>query len=315
MENLNPEIKNKILNFLRSKKLGASSNEIARNIKHNRITVTKYLGILKANDYLTCEGFAQAKLWRISDKKDTPLVLVVDDEPNVVDLISLSLTPEKYSVIKAYSGLDAIDRAYQEVPDLIILDIMMPGVDGYEVCRRLKRSSITRHIPIIMLSAKGELDDKLKGLKIGADDYMAKPFDPMELEARVAAHLRRSGNDIDTNPLTHLPGIEGIKAEIVKRKDDLLLKVQLQNTDEYKSKFGFRKYEDTVLLVSRMLQDVIGDGYIAHTLDDAFFVLTSDHDVMGRIRDGFKKLLPYIYHDGDDKTPLSVRCRKVRGLE
>lgn len=117
-------------------------------------------------------------------------VLIVDDDENIAELISLYLMKEQYDTEMAHNGEDAIkiNEAYH--PDLILLDIMLPGIDGYEVCQRIRKNYDT---PIIMLSAKGEVFDKVLGLKIGADDYIVKPFDSNELVARVSAVLRRSG--------------------------------------------------------------------------------------------------------------------------
>lgn len=120
-----------------------------------------------------------------------PKVLVVDDEVNIVELIKFNLQKENYKVISASDGITGLALAQDNYPDLIILDIMMPGKDGFEVCRALRGNARTASIPIIMLSARGEVVDKILGLEMGADDYMTKPFSPRELLARVKANLRR----------------------------------------------------------------------------------------------------------------------------
>lgn len=120
-----------------------------------------------------------------------PTVLVVDDEDNIVELVKFNLQKENYKVISAGDGITGLALAQDNYPDLIILDIMVPGKDGFEVCRTLRANSKTASIPIIMLSAKGEVVDKILGLEMGADDYMTKPFSPRELLARVKANLRR----------------------------------------------------------------------------------------------------------------------------
>ncbi|TYO95885.1 two-component system alkaline phosphatase synthesis response regulator PhoP [Desulfallas thermosapovorans DSM 6562] len=120
-----------------------------------------------------------------------PRILVVDDEKNIVELIKFNLEREGFQVIAAYDGLEAVKEAQSKMPDLIILDVMLPRMDGLEVCRKLNHNSATRNIPIIMLSAKGDELDKILGLEIGADDYVTKPFSPRELVARVKARLRR----------------------------------------------------------------------------------------------------------------------------
>ncbi|MBC7223967.1 MAG: response regulator transcription factor [Anaerolineae bacterium] len=142
-------------------------------------------------------------------------VLVVDDDPPSVKMISFLLREEGYTVLTAENGEEALQMVEEEKPDLVILDVMMPKVDGLEVCRRLRRQMVD--VPIIILSAKGETTDRVLGLELGADDYLAKPFEPMELLARVKAVLRRteayllngltqerlSVEGITLDPLTH----------------------------------------------------------------------------------------------------------------
>ncbi len=116
-------------------------------------------------------------------------ILIVDDDENIAELISLYLTKECFETRMVYNGEDALTQFHRFRPDLILLDLMLPGIDGYHVCREIRRESST---PIIMLSAKGEVFDKVLGLELGADDYMIKPFDSKELVARVKAVLRRT---------------------------------------------------------------------------------------------------------------------------
>lgn len=123
-----------------------------------------------------------------------PKILVVDDEQHIVELVEFNLTKEGYEVITAYDGETAIEKARQEKPDLIILDIMLPKIDGLGVCRKLYAENATQDIPILMLTARSEVLDKVLGLEMGADDYMTKPFSPRELVARIKAILRRSNN-------------------------------------------------------------------------------------------------------------------------
>ncbi|GAV21797.1 response regulator transcription factor [Carboxydothermus pertinax] len=134
-------------------------------------------------------------------------ILVVDDETPIVELIKFNLEREGYKVLEAYDGIRALEIIKKELPDLIILDIMLPGMSGLEVCKNIRNNEKTAEIPIIMLSARGEEVDKILGLELGADDYMVKPFSPRELVARVKARLRR------------LEGREGKKEGVIKIKD------------------------------------------------------------------------------------------------
>lgn len=120
------------------------------------------------------------------DRKQT--VLIVEDEKNIVDILRFNLQREGYETLEAFDGVTGLDLILEKQPDLILLDLMLPGIDGYQVCREIRQKS---DVPIIMLSAKGETFDKVLGLELGADDYIIKPFDSKELVARVRAVLRR----------------------------------------------------------------------------------------------------------------------------
>jgi len=126
-------------------------------------------------------------------------IVVVEDEPDIREVIAYNLRREGYEVVTAADGELGLDRVQAELPALVLLDLMLPGIDGLEVCRRLRADSRTSEIPIIMVMAKGEESDVVKGLELGADDYVAKPFGSRELTARVRAMLRRapeaSGSD------------------------------------------------------------------------------------------------------------------------
>ena len=117
-------------------------------------------------------------------------ILVADDDQNICELIRLYLEKEGYSVVIAHDGEEAVEQFSAEAPDLVLLDIMMPKLDGWQVCREIRKSSNT---PIIMITAKGETFDKVLGLELGADDYVVKPFETKEIVARIKAVLRRSG--------------------------------------------------------------------------------------------------------------------------
>jgi len=112
---------------------------------------------------------------------DKKKVLIVDDESHIVELVRVCLEDTDYDIIEAYDGQEALDKARSEKPDLILLDIMLPKMDGYEVCKNLKTDDSTKSIPVVMLTAKGQEVDKVKGFQSGADSYMTKPFSPLRL--------------------------------------------------------------------------------------------------------------------------------------
>ncbi len=123
------------------------------------------------------------------EKPVNPLILVVDDEKRMVRFIRLNLEQDGYQVISAYNGSEALEQVRTALPNLVLLDVMMPDIDGFEVLKKIREAS---SIPVIMLTAKGEEDDRVRGLELGADDYITKPFSPRELVSRVKAVLRRT---------------------------------------------------------------------------------------------------------------------------
>ena len=131
-----------------------------------------------------------------------PLVLIIEDEAPVVTLLRYNLEKDGYRVIEAPDGDEGLEMARDDAPDIILLDWMLPLVSGIEVCRRLRRGPETRKIPVIMLTARGEEGDKLRGLDSGADDYITKPFTPSEVMARMRAVLRRSAPDLQEDTLS-----------------------------------------------------------------------------------------------------------------
>lgn len=160
-------------------------------------------------------------------------ILVVDDEPIVTEVVQRYLLREGYEVAMARDGIDALRQARETAPDLIVLDLMLPALDGLEVCRQLRGESA---VPIVMLTAKGDESDKILGLGLGADDYLTKPFSPGELVARIKAVLRRAGPgraayasadtlhiaDLRINPRTRTVEAAGQQVELTAREFDLL---------------------------------------------------------------------------------------------
>lgn len=138
---------------------------------------------------------------------DKQKILIVDDDNNIAELISLYLVKECYETLIVNDGESALEKIIEFGPDLMLLDIMLPGIDGYEVCRRVRTTS---ELPIIMLSAKGETFDKVLGLQLGADDYIEKPFDSKEMVARVKAVLRRSASKPVPAPVQENSDIDAV---------------------------------------------------------------------------------------------------------
>ena len=144
-----------------------------------------------------------------------PKILIADDEPDVVELIAANLRVAGYDVSKAHDGPTALAAVRENLPSLIVLDLMLPGMSGLEVCRVLKSDSTTSAIPIVMLTAKAEEVDRIVGLELGADDYVTKPFSPRELVLRVRSVLRRSDkSDAPSEGLLNLGGIVLVRSRL-----------------------------------------------------------------------------------------------------
>ena len=159
------------------------------------------------------------------------LILIVEDEKPIVDIIAFNLENEGYRVISASDGLDGYNRCINDSPDLVLLDVMLPGMDGFEICRKVRMSSA---VPIIMLTAREEETDKVFGLELGADDYITKPFSIREVQARVKANIRRTASLMeDLKPVERGEGlyvdnerfdvfVNGKSAELTQREYELV---------------------------------------------------------------------------------------------
>jgi phosphate regulon transcriptional regulator PhoB len=193
----------------------------------------------------------------ISIEKRTK-ILVVDDEKDIVDLIAYNLTNEDYTIVKAYNGDQALKLIQAEKPDLILLDLMLPGLQGLEICKRVRTNPETASVPIIMLTAKTEEIDKILGLEMGADDYITKPFSVRELIARVRAVMRRT-NPPPANGNSEVFSHKGLRVDY--RSYEVLLngnKLDLSPT-EIKLLMFFTKNPGRVFTRDQILDHVWGN--------------------------------------------------------
>jgi DNA-binding response OmpR family regulator len=186
-------------------------------------------------------------------------ILIIDDEVNIIELAKLYLQREGFQVEAASRGQDGLTMQTAVSPDLIILDIMLPDIDGFEVCRQIRAKS---KVPILMLSARREDVDKIIGLELGADDYLAKPFNPHELVARVKAILRRSQAEAVPAQIIDVFGIhiDILKREVIIKNEPLKLR-----TKEFDLLTVFAQNPDVVLSRERLLNQVWGYDYYGET--------------------------------------------------
>jgi len=214
-----------------------------------------------------------------------PYILIVEDQANTAEMLTSYFEAQGYEVTAVGWGKDAIKIVEKKVPDLIMLDIRLPDIDGYEVCRQLRAHRRTEHVPIIFLTERRERGDKLTGLELGAVDYITKPFDVQELRLRVRNVLRRSSLERLSHPITSLPAAsladERLR-ELLTSSDWSLLSVGLRGLKKFAEAYGFVARDDVVRAVGLMLGHVVNevgdpDAFIGH-LDDVnlFVVVTVD---------------------------------------
>lgn len=201
------------------------------------------------------------------------LILVADDDEDIVRFVEVNLRLEGFEVMTAHDGEAALGAAYDALPDLMLLDVMMPKIDGFEVCQRLRTDPRTKNMSVIMLTAKSLSADKVVGLTAGADDYMIKPFDPVELIARVKSALRRSREMRAINPLTQLPGNVQIQEEVatcVSKADPFaLMYIDLNDFKAFNDYYGFARGDEVIKLLARCagsaVQETAGaDAFLGH---------------------------------------------------
>ena len=184
-------------------------------------------------------------------------ILVVDDEPRYVRLMEANLISEGYEVLKAYDGQSAVEMVADKQPDLVLLDVMMPGLDGFDACERIREFS---SVPIIMVTAKGEEQDRVRGLDVGADDYIVKPFSATEVLARVRAVLRRaqvSGGTFEQSVFSHGNlRIDLARAEVFKQDNMVFL-----SATEYRLLLQFVHNQGNILTSEDLLVNVWGPEY------------------------------------------------------
>ncbi len=209
-------------------------------------------------------------------------ILVVDDDPFIARLLEIELRAAGYDVRVANDGERALELARERCPELVLADVMMPNMDGFELTRRLRQDSRTASAAVIMLTARGLSADKLEGFAVGADDYIVKPFDTPELLARIRGALRRSREMRAQSPLTGLPGnvriAEEIQARIEAGKTFAILYADLDHFKAYNDHYGFMRGDEVIRTTARLLQDVtfeiVGhDGFVGHVGGDDFVIV------------------------------------------
>lgn len=211
-------------------------------------------------------------------------LLIVEDEPQVQKLLQIFFTNAGYEVVRAFTGKAALEACAGRPPKLAILDINLPDMDGYDVCRALRENPRTRHIPIIFLTQRDERSAKIVGLELGADDYITKPFDMKELHLRVENALRRASRENLANPVTGLPGARLLEEEYYRRLRDrqgwTVLYTTINHFKKFNDYYGFVAADDLIEFLGIVFNSVVNEvgdreDFIGHLGTDNFVVITT----------------------------------------
>jgi PleD family two-component response regulator len=244
-----------------------------------------------------------------------PTVLVVDDDKILREIIGTNLELGGFDVLSAADGPSALALLDDRIPDVVVLDVVMPLMDGYATLGRIRRHATASHIPVIVLTSGGtDTTEPVKSLEAGADDFIAKPFSPQEMLARVRAKVRRANVDSSLQPLTRLPGNIAIEHEVRRRFEArepwAVIYADLDNFKAFNDHYGFVRGDDAIRLVSSTMSDTIKrigeeSDFLGHIGGDDFIIVTSPQraENMARaVADTFDRDVPPLYDANDRKN-------------
>ncbi|MBI3551082.1 MAG: response regulator [Elusimicrobia bacterium] len=240
-------------------------------------------------------------------------ILVADDEPDLLQIMKETLEREGFEVETAEDGSRALQAIHSRAPDIAVLDLRMPRLDGFQVCQKLREDPLFEHLPVIILSATGTRDSKVTGLNLGADDFITKPVDVPELLARIRMIIRRNRQDLDASPLTRLPGNVSIETHIEQKLSSgepiAVLYIDLNQFKAYNDAYGYdagdRVLRATGELLIKITHEAPNAGdFVGHIGGDDFIVITAPERMerlAKRVIEGFDKLVPEFHNETDRK--------------
>jgi CheY-like chemotaxis protein len=211
-------------------------------------------------------------------------ILVVEDDIDISKMLRIYFESQGYEVLVANRGNDALETCRRKLPNVVVLDIQLPDIDGYEVCRELRGNTRTSYVPIIFLTQKDERSDKIAGLELGADDYITKPFDIEELKLRVEGAIRRSKREALTHPVTNLPAGKLIEEQLKRIKDSstpwLMLYFGIRNVNEFREVVGPIHVNEVLIFLADMMREAVEtygtmNDFIGQASDTDFIIITT----------------------------------------
>lgn len=226
-------------------------------------------------------------------------ILVVEDDFDISNMLRIYFSGQGYEVQVAPRGGDALSMTRKQLPDLIMLDIMLPDMNGYDVCRELRTTTRTKHVPIIFLTQRDERSDKIIGLELGADDYVTKPFDIEELKLRVQNAITAAKRQVNLDPKSQLPTgslIEDHLRNLMREEQQwAYLDVKINTFDQFREVYGFVAGDEVIRFMAMALREVVDDigtpdDFIGHPGSDNFIIITHAEDtkkVQNRLHDRF----------------------------
>jgi diguanylate cyclase (GGDEF)-like protein len=252
-------------------------------------------------------------------------VLIADDDEDIRAFLEVTLNLEGFEVSAARDGVETLELATSQSPDVVVLDVMMPRLDGLEVLRQLRSDTRTSHLPVLLLTARAQRTDAISGLDAGADDYVTKPFDAEELLARLRSALRRAETQRTRNPLTGLPGNESILSDLTQRleRDEpfALLYVDLDQFKPFNDHYGFLRGDEALRSLGTLLQEARNElddptAFVGHVGGDDFVMICHPDDAeaaASAICERFDALAPSFY-DPADREAGAIEVADRRGV-
>lgn len=224
-------------------------------------------------------------------------LVIAEDEEAIAHLIAATLGDAGFLCLRARDGEAALELVRTELPDLLVLDWMLPKMDGIEVCRRVKRDIVLSRVPILMLTSMSDVENRIEGLEAGADDYLSKPFDIRELNVRVKALIRHSRRERGRNPTTDLPGREAIEDQVVelieRQQAFALLYVDVAEFEAYAAQCGYRRADEVVALVGRLVIEQcrslsVDQPFVGHLGGDDFVIGSRDPGMLRQLGEALR---------------------------
>ncbi len=250
-------------------------------------------------------------------------ILVVEDDAAIRRILEYQLQKAGYQVLTAEDGESGLHMAREHSPDLVLLDVMLPRLDGHEVCRRIRQDYKISQTPIIMLTARSSVKDRVAGLAQGANDYLMKPYDQEEMLVRVNNTLTLARNQREANPLTGLPGNHAIEAELTRRLDSKeefsFVYLDVDNFKGFNDTYGYAKGDEAIRLLRGIITETLHDsadpkGFAGHVGGDDFVLITScgvDEAVSRKIVKAFDMLKQKLFRPDDwERGHLTVLDRQ-----